>query len=224
MKVRPLSSELASALPSAVTCGCAFEAMVAELYSKLTSRSMLGFACAIETICSRSAVVSDRVVRLRRVFTKRASSALRAASTGADRPRVSLAGFNALMICSADGSSAANAALSPIGKARPTASATPAKLIVNPLERVDIVPLLLFSWNLSMAAPEGLQPGLGCSTRTPVMRGRLNVRDQGRCDGHHKRYDCRGVPIPKFAHPSRRPLMRNSESRGTSNSMILVPL
>ena len=58
---------------------------------------MLGRFCAIEAICSRSVVVSERVGRLRKVFTKAASSALRAASPGdAVSPRVIFAGFNAL--------------------------------------------------------------------------------------------------------------------------------
>jgi len=52
MKVLPFRSALESAWPSAVTCGVAFVPIASELYSKLTSRSMLGRFWAIEAICS----------------------------------------------------------------------------------------------------------------------------------------------------------------------------
>src|SRR3954454_8131601 len=98
MKVLPFKSALESAWPSAVSCGVAFGPIASELYSEMTSRSLRGRFWAIETIWSRSAVVSERVGRLRKVFTKRDSSALRAASPGdAVRPRVIRGGFNALL-------------------------------------------------------------------------------------------------------------------------------
>jgi hypothetical protein len=62
---------------------------------------MLGRFSAIVTICSRSAVVRERVSQLRKPSTKRASSALRAASAGdVVRLRVIRGGFSALMISS----------------------------------------------------------------------------------------------------------------------------
>lgn len=85
-------------------------------------------------ICSRSAVVSERVVLWRKPSTKRASSALRAASAGdAESPRVSFTGFRALMICSAEGCSAASTTPVAAGKAKPVANTMQARLILSVL-------------------------------------------------------------------------------------------
>ena len=139
MKVLPFRSVLESAWPRAVTCGVAFGPIASELYSKLTSRSMLGRFCAIEAIWSRSVVVSERVGRLRKVFTKAASSALRAASPGeAVSPRVIRAGFSALMISSGEGCSAAKPVPSPAGRAKPAATMMQAKLILSLLRCADM--------------------------------------------------------------------------------------
>ena len=82
-----------------MTCGIAFCPILSELYSKLISRSMLGRFWAMIAICSRSAVESERVGRLRKLFMNLNSSALRASSAGdVVRLFVVLAIFSALII------------------------------------------------------------------------------------------------------------------------------
>src|SRR6476659_6226302 len=101
---------------------------------------MLGRFLAMDVICSRSAVVKERVGRLRKVFTNFASSALRAASAGdVVRPRVSLSGFSALMISPAERSSAATATPNPAGMASPMATIMQAKLSLRVLSCADIL-------------------------------------------------------------------------------------
>src|SRR4051794_31703657 len=84
--------------------------MMAELNSKLISRSIFGFELEIELIFSRSSVESERVGRLRKAAIKRVSSAARAALAGdIVRPRVARGAFNAFTMSSAERCSAADA-------------------------------------------------------------------------------------------------------------------
>src|SRR3954466_12723055 len=101
--------------------------MVAELNSKLISRSIFGFELAMDAIFSRSSVVSERVGRFRKVSTNFESSAARAALAGeVVRPRVIRGAFSASMMSCAEGCSAAGAGPTLIGKARmATARAKP---------------------------------------------------------------------------------------------------
>jgi hypothetical protein len=62
--VRPFKSRFVSASPRAVICGNAAEPMVAELNSKLISRSIAGFDFAIDAILSRSSVDNEWVTLL----------------------------------------------------------------------------------------------------------------------------------------------------------------
>lgn len=77
----PFRSRLVSALPSSVTRGIAFVPITRE-YSKLISRSILGFEFAIDAILSRSSVERERVGRLRTALRNWVSSAARASSAG----------------------------------------------------------------------------------------------------------------------------------------------
>jgi hypothetical protein len=68
--------------------------MMAELNSKLISRSIFGFELAVEVIFSRSSVDSERVGRFRKAAIKRVSSAARAALAGdVVKTRVTRGGF-----------------------------------------------------------------------------------------------------------------------------------
>src|SRR5215475_3396904 len=117
---------------------------------------MVGCFLAMDVICSRSVVLSERVCRLRKLFTNFASSALRAASAGdVVRPRVSLSGFSALMISPAERSSAASATPNPTGKASPMATIMQAKLSLRVLS-CTVIFLSQFLGALSwLADPDG---------------------------------------------------------------------
>src|SRR5262249_40723866 len=91
---------------------------------------MLGRFSAKVTICSRSAVESDRVGRLRRLSTKRASSAFFAASAGeVERLRVRRGAFSALMMSSGERCSAARLVPKAAGEGPPAARVVLARVV-----------------------------------------------------------------------------------------------
>ena len=166
--MRPFRSSVVSAFPSSVTCGIAFDPMMAELNSKLISRSIFGFELEIELIFSRSSVESERVGRLRKAAINRVSSAARAALAGdIVRPRVARGAFSAFTMSSAERCSAADA--DPDERANPTAKATPTKQAIAET-------LALFR----------LRATYGRRGQSPASQTGCQTRGWGRCDGHHE--------------------------------------
>src|SRR3954470_5435788 len=112
--------------------------MMAELNSKLISRSIFGFELEIEVIFSRSSVESERVGRLRKAAINFVSSAVRAALAGdIVRPLVARGAFNAFTMSSAERCSAADA--NPEERANPAAKATPTRPILRLLKAMEIL-------------------------------------------------------------------------------------
>ena len=119
-KAASLRSALVSACPRSVSAWAAFVPMVAELKSKLISRSIFGLLSLMDC----DLVAFDGRERPGRPVAQGVDEARLVGVASASRPRVTLVGFSALMICSAEGCSAASASPTLAGRARAAAKTT----------------------------------------------------------------------------------------------------